>query len=70
MFAVAVFESFVFLIANGALDWGPVKRLATVATIASTASRTADDARSGGSASKGRGEPPNDGARQPDGRST
>ena len=27
VFAVAVFGSFVFLIANGALDWGPVKRL-------------------------------------------
>jgi NADH-quinone oxidoreductase subunit A len=27
IFAVAVFESFVYLISNGALDWGPVKRL-------------------------------------------
>ena len=27
LFAVAVFVSFVFLIGNGALDWGPVKRL-------------------------------------------
>ncbi len=27
VFAVAVFVSFVFLIANGALDWGPAKRL-------------------------------------------
>jgi NADH-quinone oxidoreductase subunit A len=27
LFAVAVFVSFVYLIANGALDWGPVKRL-------------------------------------------
>jgi len=26
LFAVAVFESFVYLIGNGALDWGPVKR--------------------------------------------
>jgi NADH-quinone oxidoreductase subunit A len=26
-FAAAVFVSFVYLIANGALDWGPVKRL-------------------------------------------
>ena len=26
VFAVAVFASFVFLIANGALDWGPLKR--------------------------------------------
>ena len=27
IFAVAVFASFVYLIANGALDWGPVARL-------------------------------------------
>ena len=27
---VAVFSSFVYLIANGALDWGPVKRLRSV----------------------------------------
>jgi NADH-quinone oxidoreductase subunit A len=27
LFAVAVFESFVYLIGNGALDWGPIKRL-------------------------------------------
>ena len=27
VFAVAVFVSFVYLIGNGALDWGPVKRL-------------------------------------------
>lgn len=27
VFAVAVFASFVYLIANGALDWGPVQRL-------------------------------------------
>ena len=27
VFAIAVFASFVFLIANGALDWGPVQQL-------------------------------------------
>ena len=27
VFAVAVFASFVYLIANGALDWGPLQRL-------------------------------------------
>lgn len=27
LFAAAVFVSFVYLVANGALDWGPVKRL-------------------------------------------
>jgi NADH-quinone oxidoreductase subunit A len=26
LFAVAVFAAFVYLVANGALDWGPVKR--------------------------------------------
>ena len=30
IFAAAVFESFVYLIGNGALDWGPVKRLRRV----------------------------------------
>ena len=30
LFAVAVFASFVYLIANGALDWGPVKRMRAV----------------------------------------
>src|ERR687889_1401532 len=30
VFAAAVFVSFVYLIANGALDWGPVKRLRRV----------------------------------------
>jgi NADH-quinone oxidoreductase subunit A len=27
LFAAAVFESFVYLISNGALDWGPIKQL-------------------------------------------
>jgi NADH-quinone oxidoreductase subunit A len=27
IFAFAVFESFVYLIGNGALDWGPIKRV-------------------------------------------
>jgi NADH-quinone oxidoreductase subunit A len=31
VFAVAVFASFVYLIGNGALDWGPAKRLRPVA---------------------------------------
>ncbi|MEJ7583832.1 MAG: NADH-quinone oxidoreductase subunit A [Acidimicrobiales bacterium] len=41
LFAVFVFASFVFLIANGALDWGPVKRLSGVDPRVS-AERTAD----------------------------
>jgi NADH-quinone oxidoreductase subunit A len=31
LFSVAVFVSFLYLISNGALDWGPVKRLRRVA---------------------------------------
>ena len=31
LFAVAVLLSFIYLIANGALDWGPVKRIRPVA---------------------------------------
>jgi NADH-quinone oxidoreductase subunit A len=27
IFSAAVFESFVYLISNGALDWGPIKNL-------------------------------------------
>jgi NADH-quinone oxidoreductase subunit A len=32
VFAVAVFVSFVYLISNGALDWGPIRRLRAVVT--------------------------------------
>jgi NADH-quinone oxidoreductase subunit A len=32
VFAAAVFVSFVYLISNGALDWGPIKRVRPVAT--------------------------------------
>jgi NADH-quinone oxidoreductase subunit A len=32
VFAAAVFFSFLYLVANGALDWGPVKRVRPVAT--------------------------------------
>ena len=32
VFALAVFVSFVYLISNGALDWGPVKRLRPAGT--------------------------------------
>src|SRR5436305_3299594 len=34
LFAVAVFVSFVYLIGNGVLDWGPVRRLRPLATVA------------------------------------
>ena len=27
VFSVAVFAAFIFLLANGALDWGPIKHL-------------------------------------------
>ena len=39
MFAVSVFVSFVYLIANGALDWGPAQRFAKLDPMLS-ASRT------------------------------
>ena len=45
LFAVAVFVSFVFLIGNGALDWGPVKRIRPVAGLPESmrsAERTAE----------------------------
>lgn len=35
IFSAAVFESFVYLIANGALEWGPVKRLRDVSALRS-----------------------------------
>jgi len=46
VFAAAVFISFVYLIGNGALDWGPLKRLrpmtATLPDEARSADRTAE----------------------------
>ena len=39
VFAVAVFVSFVYLISNGALDWGPAKRLPATRTSESTIRR-------------------------------
>jgi NADH-quinone oxidoreductase subunit A len=43
VFAAAVFISFVYLIGNGALDWGPAKRVATTLdTGAFAAGRTTD----------------------------
>jgi NADH-quinone oxidoreductase subunit A len=32
VFAAAVFLSFIYLVANGALDWGPIKRIRPVQT--------------------------------------
>ena len=40
VFAVAVFGSFVFMIANGALDWGPLKRLGRDDRLVSTSRTT------------------------------
>jgi NADH-quinone oxidoreductase subunit A len=40
LFAVAVFVSFAYLLANGALDWGPVKRMRRLSPMVS-ADRTA-----------------------------
>ena len=36
IFTVAVFESFVYLISNGALEWGPVKRAMHASTLRSS----------------------------------
>jgi len=53
IFAVCVFESFVYLIANGALDWGPIKRaressvVNPIRTSASTVRRVGNDGRRG-----------------------
>ena len=40
IFAVLVFESFVYLIGNGALDWGPVKQVRQLAAV--SAGRTSE----------------------------
>jgi NADH-quinone oxidoreductase subunit A len=40
VFAVAVFGSFVFMIANGALDWGPLRRLGRDDRLVSTSRTT------------------------------
>ncbi len=40
VFAAAMFFSFLYLIANGALDWGPLKRVRPVATAARTTAST------------------------------
>jgi NADH-quinone oxidoreductase subunit A len=40
IFAVAVFVSFVYLIANGALDWGPARRMARLPSVSTD--RTAE----------------------------
>jgi NADH-quinone oxidoreductase subunit A len=42
VFAAAVFASFVYLIANGALDWGPVRRVMGSAAAGPDAARTAE----------------------------
>jgi NADH-quinone oxidoreductase subunit A len=45
VFAVAVFGSFVFMIANGALDWGPLKRLGRDDRLVSTSRTTSSTIR-------------------------
>lgn len=51
IFSFAVFESFVYLIGNGALEWGPIKRTAPAAvrtqtrTAETTIRRVGDDGR-------------------------
>jgi len=66
VFAVAVFVSFLYLISNGALDWGPVKRVVrppsagTGRTTASTVRRVTKTSRPAGPAP----EPGTDGGDQ------
>ncbi|MEM7096533.1 MAG: NADH-quinone oxidoreductase subunit A [Actinomycetota bacterium] len=51
IFSFAVFESFVYLIGNGALEWGPIKRIAATPmtsperTTSSTVRRVGDEGR-------------------------
>ena len=45
IFTVAVFESFVYLIGNGALDWGPVKQLRNMRSMVSAERTTATTVR-------------------------
>ena len=50
IFAAAVFESFVYLISNGALDWGPIKQLRRIDVV--DPARTVEPRRSAASASR------------------
>jgi len=54
IFSAAVFESFVYLIGNGALDWGPVKRLRSSPIVSPGRTLSGTVRRVG---SEGRGEP-------------
>jgi NADH-quinone oxidoreductase subunit A len=45
IFTVAVFESFVYLISNGALEWGPIKRLSATSPMRSSERTTASTIR-------------------------
>src|SRR5436305_8410703 len=42
LFAVAVFVSFIYLIGNGVLDWGPVRRLTPLSAQLPEGARSAD----------------------------
>ena len=56
VFTVAVFESFVYLIGNGALEWGPRRRDPVINPVNPT--RPADTGRSGGRVGGADGRPP------------
>ena len=49
IFAAAVFESFVYLIGNGALDWGPVKQLRRNAVVSPSRTTTSGSVSATGS---------------------
>ena len=40
LFSAALFESFVYLIGNGALEWGPLKRLRATETVSTSRTST------------------------------
>ena len=55
IFSFAVFESFVYLIGNGALEWGPVKQVAPAPSQVNRSRTTTSTIRRVGT--EGRGEP-------------
>ena len=63
IFAAAVFESFVYLIGNGALDWGPIKQLRRIDVVDPARTSTTTIRRVG---LEGRGPSPDEPAHLPE----
>ena len=49
IFSFAVFESFIYLISNGALDWGPIKQVRTTPAVSAARTTSSTVRRVGGS---------------------